>query len=57
MSRQRYDLISNLEPRGLSRIAASQYIGVSTSKFDQMVADRQSPPLKHARTSFTSRSA
>ncbi|MGH6977862.1 MAG: XRE family transcriptional regulator [Brevundimonas sp.] len=46
MSRQRYDLISNLEPRGLNRIAASQYIGVSTGKFDQMVADGRMPAAK-----------
>lgn len=46
MSRQRYDLISNLEPRGLNRVAASQYIGVSTGKFDQMVADGRMPAAK-----------
>jgi hypothetical protein len=32
--------------RGLSRIAASQYIGVSPSLFDQMVADGRMPSPK-----------
>jgi predicted DNA-binding transcriptional regulator AlpA len=30
-------------PRGLSRVAAAFYIGVSPTKFDQMVADRRMP--------------
>lgn len=49
MSRQRYDLISNLEPRGLNRVAASQYIGVSTGKFVQMVPDGRMPAPEHDR--------
>lgn len=31
-------------PRGLSRVQAATYIGVSTSLFDQMVADGRMPP-------------
>lgn len=30
-------------PRGLSRIEAAYYVGVSTTKFDEMVADRRMP--------------
>ena len=36
----------NLEPLGLSREAAAQFIGVSTSKFDQMVEDGRMPGPK-----------
>ncbi|MCL7999053.1 XRE family transcriptional regulator [Brucella sp. 21LCYQ03] len=31
------------QPRGLSRINAAQYIGVGTSKFDEMVKDGRMP--------------
>jgi len=34
----------SLEPRGLQREVAARYIGVSPTKFDQMVADRRMPP-------------
>lgn len=34
-------LLPNLPPRGLSRQAAAQYIGVSVGKFDQMVRDER----------------
>jgi hypothetical protein len=30
-------------PRGLSRVAAAFYVGVSPTKFDQMVADGRMP--------------
>jgi hypothetical protein len=33
----------SLPPRGLSREAAAQYIGVSVGKFDQMVDDGRMP--------------
>ena len=33
-------------PRGLSRPAAAEYIGVSVSKFDEMVADGRMPTAK-----------
>lgn len=35
-----------LAPRGLQRESAAQYIGVSTSKFDDMVRDGRMPPAK-----------
>ena len=36
----------SLPPRGLSRVEAAQYIGVSPSLFDQMVADGRMPQPK-----------
>jgi predicted DNA-binding transcriptional regulator AlpA len=30
-------------PRGLSREEAARYVGVSTTKFDEMIADRRMP--------------
>ncbi|MBL8709104.1 MAG: hypothetical protein JNL25_07930 [Rhodospirillaceae bacterium] len=36
----------NLPPRGLSRAVAAAYIGVSTHKFDDMVADGRMPAPK-----------
>lgn len=33
----------SLAPRGLSRVYAAAYIGVSPSKFDEMVADKRMP--------------
>lgn len=39
-------LPSSCPPRGLSRVAAAEYIGVSASKFDQMVVDRRMPAPK-----------
>ena len=35
-----------LAPRGLQRESAAQYIGVSTSKFDELVRDRRMPAPK-----------
>lgn len=32
-----------IEPRGLSRVEAADYVGVSPSLFDQMVADGRMP--------------
>lgn len=36
----------SLPPRGLSRPEAAEYIGVSPTKFDQLVADRRMPRPK-----------
>ena len=36
----------SLPPRGLSRLEAAQYIGVSPTTFDQMVADGRMPKPK-----------
>ena len=45
-------LPASLPPRGLSRVEAAAYIGVSASLFDQMVRDRRMPQPKriNART-------
>jgi predicted DNA-binding transcriptional regulator AlpA len=37
---------SSMPPRGLSRIEAARYIGVSPSKFDEMVRDGRMPRPK-----------
>lgn len=39
-------LPQSLPPRGLSRVEAAQYIGVSPSLFDQMVEDGRMPKPK-----------
>jgi predicted DNA-binding transcriptional regulator AlpA len=36
----------SLPPRGLSRIQAAEYIGVGTSKFDELVAEGKMPRPK-----------
>lgn len=36
----------SLPPRGLSRVQAAAYIGVSPSKFDELVADKRMPKPK-----------
>jgi hypothetical protein len=36
----------SLAPRGLSRVQAAAYIGVGTTKFDEMVADGRMPKPK-----------
>jgi len=36
-------LLPNLPPRGLSREEAARYVGISPTKFDQMVADGRMP--------------
>jgi len=33
--------------RGLSRVQAAEYVGISPSKFDQLVADGRMPGPKH----------
>lgn len=35
-----------LAPRGLSRDEAAAYVGIGTTKFEQMVADGRMPPPK-----------
>ena len=39
----------SLPPRGLSRVQAAEYIGVSPSTFDKMVAEGEMPPPKRIR--------
>lgn len=39
----------SLPPRGLSRVQAAAYIGVSASTFDKMVANREMPGPKRIR--------
>lgn len=36
----------SLPPRGLDRVRASQYVGVSVTKFDEMVTDGRMPAPK-----------
>ena len=45
-ARRKSVLPLSLPPRGLSRVEAAEYIGVSATKFDQMVADRRMPKPK-----------
>jgi predicted DNA-binding transcriptional regulator AlpA len=48
--RRRADVLPlSLPPRGLSRVQAAAYIGVSPSTFDKMVADGSMPPAKRLR--------
>jgi predicted DNA-binding transcriptional regulator AlpA len=45
--RRRGDVLPiSLPPRGINRVEAAAYIGVSTTKFDEMVADGRMPPPK-----------
>jgi predicted DNA-binding transcriptional regulator AlpA len=44
MNRQALPL--SLPPRGLSRVEAATYVGVSPTTFDNMVADRRMPRPK-----------
>lgn len=46
VSRNRPALPASLPPLGLCRVMASQYIGVSVSKFDQLVDDGRMPVPK-----------
>jgi hypothetical protein len=48
LPRQRQDVLPvSLPPRGLSRVEAAAYIGVSPSLFDQLVQDGRMPvPLR-----------
>jgi hypothetical protein len=43
--RPKHDAMS-YPPRGLSRDEAARYIGVGTTKFDEMVSDRRMPKGK-----------
>ena len=36
----------SLAPRGLSRVQAAEYVGVGSTKFDEMVADGRMPKPK-----------
>lgn len=36
----------SLPPRGLDRVRAAQYVGISVGKFDEMVADKRMPSPK-----------
>jgi hypothetical protein len=44
---QRKPFISRIEPRGLSRLEAADYVGVGGTKFDEMVRDGRMPAGKH----------
>jgi len=44
--RAKYILPQSLAPRGLSRVQAAAYIGVSPTLFDAMIADRRMPRPK-----------
>lgn len=45
--KRRLDILPNsLAPRGLSRVEASAYVGVSPSLFDEMVSDGRMPQPK-----------
>jgi excisionase family DNA binding protein len=47
---QRHSLLpASLPPRGLSRVQAAEYIGVSASTFDKMVTDGEMPAPKRIR--------
>jgi predicted DNA-binding transcriptional regulator AlpA len=49
-SLQRGDVLpASLPPRGLSRVQAAAYIGVSPSTFDKLVADQKMPNPKKIR--------
>ena len=38
--------VALIEPRGLSRVHSAAYIGVSPTKFDEMVSDGRMPAAK-----------
>ena len=46
MARRHQDLPLSLPPRGLSREVASCYIGISVTKFDQLVQEGRMPVPK-----------
>lgn len=46
MGERRCTLPPSLPPRGLSRVQASEYIGVGCTKFDEMVQDGRMPRPK-----------
>lgn len=45
--RQHNVLPTSLPPRGLSRVEAAAYVGLSPSTFDKLVADGRMPKPKH----------
>jgi excisionase family DNA binding protein len=48
--RQRHRALpASLPPRGLSRVQAAEYVGVSPSTFDKMVANGEMPTPKRIR--------
>lgn len=47
MGERAHILPLSLPPRGLSRVEAATYIGVSPSKFDELVRDGRMPPPIH----------
>ena len=46
MTRPADILPASLAPRGLSRVQSAAYVGVGTTKFDEMVADGRMPKPK-----------
>jgi len=46
MSEKNSPLPQSLAPRGLSRVQAAAYVGISPTLFDQLVSDRKMPPAK-----------
>ncbi|RSB40960.1 hypothetical protein EGK63_15725 [Brevundimonas sp. 357] len=46
MGRRHQDLPLSLPPRGLGREVASRYIGISVTKFDQLVQEGRMPAPK-----------
>lgn len=45
--KRKYDALPpTLPPRGLCREAAASYVGISATKFDEMVDDGRMPPPK-----------
>jgi predicted DNA-binding transcriptional regulator AlpA len=46
MTREQHVLPPSLPPRGLSRVEAAAYVGVSPTLFDRMVSERKMPPAK-----------
>jgi len=46
MSRAAFQLDLSYPPRGMSRDEAARYVGVSVTKFDEMVADGRMPKPK-----------
>jgi excisionase family DNA binding protein len=50
LHRQRHtELPASLPPRGLSRVQAAEYVGVSVSTFDKLVNDGDMPAPKRIR--------
>lgn len=47
MAKNTSPLPDSLPPRGLNRVQASAYVGVSPTKYDELVADGRMPPPKH----------